>query len=52
MWTVVLPYVGNYSLEETEDVLDDGTTVTVLARVPKDYQSPEQLQDEAMDHNG
>ncbi|KAI0550205.1 methionine permease [Xylaria curta] len=35
IWTVILPRLGGYTLEEKEDVLDDGTTVTVLARVPK-----------------
>ncbi|KAI1186858.1 methionine permease [Nemania serpens] len=35
VWTVILPRVGGYRLEEKEDVLDDGTTITVLARVPK-----------------
>ncbi|KAI1276548.1 methionine permease [Xylaria sp. FL0933] len=35
VWTIVLPRIGGYRLEEKEDVLDDGTTITVLARVPK-----------------
>ncbi|KAH8165056.1 hypothetical protein CIB48_g3194 [Xylaria polymorpha] len=35
VWTVILPRLGGYTLEEKEDVLDDGTTITVLARVPK-----------------
>lgn len=46
MWTVLLPRFGNYRLEEMEEVLDDGTTVTVLTRVPKDPQPPRQLEDE------
>ena len=33
VWTMVLPHFGNYRLEEKEEVLDDGTSVTVLARV-------------------
>ncbi|KAI0847679.1 amino acid transporter [Daldinia vernicosa] len=36
IWTVVLPRLGGYSLEEKQDVLDDGTAITVLTRVPKD----------------
>ncbi|KAI0870258.1 methionine permease [Hypoxylon argillaceum] len=35
VWTVILPRLGGYRLEEKEDILDDGTTITVLARVPK-----------------
>ncbi|TGJ82923.1 hypothetical protein E0Z10_g5865 [Xylaria hypoxylon] len=35
VWTIILPRIGGYRLEEKEDVLDDGTTITVLARVPK-----------------
>lgn len=35
VWTVILPRLGGYRLEEKQDVLDDGTTITVLARVPK-----------------
>ncbi|KAI1167970.1 methionine permease [Nemania serpens] len=35
VWTIILPRLGGYRLEEKEDVLDDGTTITVLARVPK-----------------
>ncbi|KAI0975997.1 methionine permease [Xylaria arbuscula] len=35
VWTILLPRLGSYRLEEKEDVLDDGTTITVLARVPK-----------------
>lgn len=46
VWTVLLPRFGNYRLEEMEEVLDDGTTVTVLTRVPKDPQPPRQLEDE------
>ncbi|KAI1332143.1 methionine permease [Xylariaceae sp. FL0255] len=35
VWTVILPRLGGYRLEEKEKVLDDGTAVTVLTRVPK-----------------
>ncbi|KAI0104190.1 methionine permease [Nemania sp. FL0031] len=35
VWTVILPRLGGYRLEEKQDVLDDGTTITILARVPK-----------------
>ncbi|KAI0448052.1 methionine permease [Xylaria telfairii] len=35
VWTVILPRLGGYTLEEKQDVLDDGTTITMLARVPK-----------------
>ncbi|KAI0400833.1 methionine permease [Xylaria palmicola] len=35
VWTVILPRLGGYTLQEKEDVLDDGTTITMLARVPK-----------------
>ncbi|KAI0008316.1 amino acid transporter [Xylariaceae sp. FL0662B] len=35
IWTVLLPRLGGYRLEEKQDVLDDGTAITVLARVPK-----------------
>ncbi|RYP21478.1 hypothetical protein DL765_002224 [Monosporascus sp. GIB2] len=41
VWTVLLPHLGNYRLEEKEEVLDDGTAITVLARVPK-LGTPEQ----------
>ncbi|KAI0526527.1 methionine permease [Xylaria bambusicola] len=34
-WTIILPRLGGYRLEEKEDILDDGTTITVLTRVPK-----------------
>ncbi|KAH9895348.1 amino acid transporter [Xylariomycetidae sp. FL2044] len=34
VWTVLLPRIGKYRLEEREDVLDDGTAITVLTRVP------------------
>ncbi|RYP71916.1 hypothetical protein DL771_004519 [Monosporascus sp. 5C6A] len=36
VWTVLLPRLGNYRLGEQEEVLDDGTAITVLARVPRD----------------
>ncbi|KAH8202811.1 hypothetical protein TruAng_002974 [Truncatella angustata] len=35
IWTVVMPRLGGYRLEEQQDVLDDGTTITFLGRVPK-----------------
>lgn len=35
VWTVILPRLGGYRLEEKQDVLDDGTAITVLTRVPK-----------------
>ncbi|KAK6189216.1 hypothetical protein LQW54_013498 [Pestalotiopsis sp. IQ-011] len=34
IWTVILPTIGGYHLEEKEDVLDDGTSITYLSRVP------------------
>ncbi|KAI2617193.1 amino acid transporter [Hypoxylon sp. NC1633] len=34
VWTVILPRLGHYRLEEKPDVLDDGTAITVLTRVP------------------
>lgn len=34
LWTVLLPRWRHYSLEEKEEVLADGTTVTSLIRVP------------------
>lgn len=34
IWTVILPKIGGYHLEEKEDVLDDGTSITCLSRVP------------------
>ncbi|RWA13871.1 hypothetical protein EKO27_g1252 [Xylaria grammica] len=35
VWTVILPRIGGYRLEPKEDVLNDGTAITVLTRVPK-----------------
>ncbi|KAJ2970117.1 hypothetical protein NUW58_g9794 [Xylaria curta] len=35
VWTIILPRLGGYRLEEKQDILDDGTTITVLERVPK-----------------
>ncbi|KAK4443839.1 amino acid/polyamine transporter I [Podospora aff. communis PSN243] len=35
VWTVLLPRWGGYRLEEVADVLDDGTTVTKLVKVPR-----------------
>lgn len=32
--TILLPRWGGYRLEETTDILKDGTTVTKLTRVP------------------
>jgi len=34
LWTVLIPKWGGYRLEETADVLDDGTTITKLVQVP------------------
>ncbi|KAK6840739.1 amino acid permease-domain-containing protein [Apiospora arundinis] len=41
VWTVVLPYIGGYTLEPTEEILDDGTSITILKHLPKveDYPS-------------
>jgi hypothetical protein len=33
VWTVIMPRLGGYHLEEQQDVLDDGTTITFLGRV-------------------
>ena len=35
IWTVILPRIGHYTLEEKQEVLDDGTAITVLTRVPR-----------------
>ncbi|KAI1268629.1 methionine permease [Xylariaceae sp. FL1019] len=35
VWTVLLPRIGGYRLEEEEDILDDGTKVTFFKRVAK-----------------
>ncbi|KAI1496235.1 amino acid permease-domain-containing protein [Biscogniauxia marginata] len=32
VWTVILPRLGGYRLQEKEDVLDDGTTITTYIR--------------------
>jgi len=32
--TILLPKWGGYRLEETTDILKDGTTVTKIVRVP------------------
>lgn len=37
VWTVLLPRWGGYSLEESVEVLDDGTSITKLER---DYSAP------------
>jgi hypothetical protein len=34
VWTIWIPRRNNYSLEETVETLDDGTTVTTLVQVP------------------
>jgi len=34
VWTIWLPRWGGYTLEEADDILDDGTTITKLVRVP------------------
>ncbi|KAI5867556.1 amino acid permease-domain-containing protein [Durotheca rogersii] len=39
VWTVILPRLGRYRLEEKPDVLDDGTAITVLTR-PETYERP------------
>ncbi|KAM7212543.1 Amino acid/polyamine transporter I [Rhypophila decipiens] len=36
VWTVLMPRWGAYRLEEVADVLDDGTTITRLVKVPRD----------------
>ncbi|KAI2637392.1 hypothetical protein GGS21DRAFT_475976 [Xylaria nigripes] len=30
IWTIILPWLGRYRLEEKQDILDDGTRITVL----------------------
>ncbi|KAI2634786.1 amino acid transporter [Hypomontagnella submonticulosa] len=35
VWTIVLPRLGRYRLEEKQEVLDDGTAITVLTPVPE-----------------
>ncbi|KAI9689120.1 MAG: hypothetical protein M1822_000858 [Bathelium mastoideum] len=35
VWTVLLPRWKGYSLEEAAEVLDDGTTITRLVKVPR-----------------
>ncbi|KAI1633618.1 amino acid permease-domain-containing protein [Biscogniauxia mediterranea] len=37
VWTVILPRLGGYELQQKEDVLDDGTTITMLTRT---YERP------------
>ncbi|KAI1493362.1 amino acid permease-domain-containing protein [Biscogniauxia mediterranea] len=32
VWTIVLPRLGGYELQQKEDVLDDGTTITTYER--------------------
>ncbi|KAI4864402.1 amino acid permease-domain-containing protein [Hypoxylon rubiginosum] len=40
VWTVILPRLGRYRLEEKGDVLDDGTAITVLTHRPETYERP------------
>jgi len=35
IWTVLVPRLKGYVLEEEAEVLDDGTTITKLIRVPR-----------------
>ncbi|KAL9096524.1 MAG: hypothetical protein Q9165_001521 [Trypethelium subeluteriae] len=35
IWTVLIPRWKDYSLEEAAEVLDDGTTITKLVKVPR-----------------
>jgi hypothetical protein len=35
IWTVFIPRWRSYTLEEVEEVLDDGTTITKLVQVPE-----------------
>jgi hypothetical protein len=35
LWTVLIPKWKGYSLEESEEVLDEGTTITKLIHVYK-----------------
>ena len=35
LWTILIPYLRGYRLEEEEDVLEDGTTITKLVKVKK-----------------
>jgi hypothetical protein len=34
LWTIILPYYGRYRLEEKVEVLEDGTSIIKLARIP------------------
>ena len=36
VWTVLLPRWKGYSLEEETRLLDDGTTVTTMIKVPRE----------------
>ncbi|OTA97592.1 hypothetical protein M434DRAFT_18984 [Hypoxylon sp. CO27-5] len=40
VWTVILPRLGGYKLEEKPDVLDDGTAITILTHRPETYERP------------
>jgi len=35
IWTVLLPQWRGYRLEEVDDILDDGVTITRLVKVPR-----------------
>jgi len=35
VWTILLPRWKGYTLEEEEEILKDGTTVTKLVHIPK-----------------
>ncbi|KAI0597252.1 amino acid permease-domain-containing protein [Biscogniauxia sp. FL1348] len=37
VWTVVLPRLGGYELQQKEDVLDDGTAITTYARPNEEH---------------
>lgn len=36
---IILPWLGNYALEEEVGVLKEGTTITKLVRVPRESDS-------------
>lgn len=35
VWTILLPRWKGYTLEEEDDILDDGVTITRLVKVPQ-----------------
>jgi uncharacterized membrane protein YdbT with pleckstrin-like domain len=35
VWTILLPRWKGYKLEEEEEILKDGTTITKLVHIPK-----------------